>query len=179
MPPPRLINPRSASQQAFLRRLGMALAATGAVFMIVGFVDFFSAFGGSNQPSKFWCFFVGLPLLAIGIGMLKFGYMGAVARYMAGEAAPVMKDTFNYMAEGTRDGVRDIASAVGEGLRGEGAETTATCRKCGHANAADANFCDECGSAMATSTRCRSCGESNDTDAKFCDNCGQLLTANG
>jgi hypothetical protein len=157
----------------------MALAASGGIFMIVGFVDFFSAFGGSNQPSKFWCFFVGMPLLFFGLVMLKFGYMGAVARYMAGEAAPVMKDTFNYMARGTREGVRDIASAVGEGLRGEGAETAVSCHKCGHANDGDANFCDECGSALASSTRCSSCGESNDADAKFCDSCGQSLTASG
>ena len=77
--PVRLINPKSPGQQAVLRKLGFTLAAVGTIFMAVGFVDYFSAFGGSNPPSRFWCFFVGMPLLFFGMVMLKFGYMGAVA----------------------------------------------------------------------------------------------------
>lgn len=172
----RPINPGSTGQRTVLRNLGFVFAATGAIFVIVGFVDFFSAFG-RDRPSRFWCFFVGMPLLGVGVGMLKFGYMGAVTRYMAGEAAPVMKDTFNYMAEGTREGIRDVAEAVGRGLRGETSGAPVACQKCGHVNDSDANFCDECGTALTSGKSCASCGESNDADAKFCDRCGQSLAA--
>ena len=113
--------------------------------------------------------------------MTAWGFMGAVFRYQAAEIAPVGKDTFNYLAAGTKDGVKTVAGAIGAGLseglggREPAAATQARrCHKCGADNDADAKFCDRCGAALAK-TACPGCGEVNDPDAKFCDNCGREL----
>lgn len=152
---------------------GAICLAAGGLCIVFGLVDFFMAFG-KGMPERPWLFFVGIPLLWLGAALLVAGWMGAWARYQAGEAAPVAKDTFNYMAEGTQDGVRTLASAVGEGLRGEGvAEGGVPCPQCDHLNDADAKFCDDCGAAMRTT--CPGCETPNDPDARFCDNCGTRL----
>ena len=66
---------------------------------------------------------------------------------MADEVVPVGKDVVNYMADGTQDAVRTVASAVAEGLHagspGQEAHSV-LCRKCNTANEASANFCKGC-----------------------------------
>ena len=57
--------------------------------------------------------------------MCLFGFVGAFARYMAAEQAPVAKDTVNYMAENTQDAVRTVARVAAQGVtegiqRGQG-----------------------------------------------------------
>src|SRR5262245_63920129 len=47
------------------------------------------------------------------------------------------------------------------------------CARCHRENAADAAFCDECGTRLDTA--CPSCGEPNRAAAKFCRKCGQGL----
>jgi membrane protease subunit (stomatin/prohibitin family) len=106
----------------------------------------------------------------------QFAFFGAVARYMAGEAAPVGKDTFNYMAHGTRDGIRDVTSAIREGLTGEtDPNGQIRCSSCQHPNDAEAKFCEQCGYQLTTTRLCSHCDCENDVDAKFCDNCGKPL----
>ena len=133
--------------------------------------------------------FIGFPLMFAGLVMTMFGYAGKMARYQAAEIAPVQKDTFNYMADGTKDGVRTVANAAGEGLVGgfaagglTGAGAAAAdsqpgvrCHKCNFVETADAKFCSKCGAAMEKSKPCPACNELNDPDAKFCDNCGEAL----
>jgi len=51
----------------------------------------------------------------IGLVMCKFAFMGKVARYAAGELAPVGKDTFNYLAKETKVGVTDVSEAFYDG----------------------------------------------------------------
>ena len=117
-------------------------------------------------------------MLAVGIGICKFAFMGRVARYVANEVAPVGKDTFNYMASGTKDSVRDLAAAVGDGLRSSGSAESAPrirCHKCDAENEIDAKFCNHCGAAQGKSKECSSCHELNDHDARFCDNCGRRI----
>ena len=48
--------------------------------------------------------------------MCMFGFMGALARYVSAEQAPVAKDTINYLAEGTQDAVRTVARAAAQGV---------------------------------------------------------------
>jgi RNA polymerase subunit RPABC4/transcription elongation factor Spt4 len=105
------------------------------------------------------------------------GFMGAVSRYVAGESAPVAKDTFNYMADGTKDGVKKVATAVGEGLAagGIGKPVQLRCHKCNELNDAESKFCKQCGTSLLKSKACPACNELNDPDAKFCDNCGRAL----
>lgn len=92
------INPGHETARTFLRIVGPLVLAGGGFFMLVGLVSFFSAFGGGGPPRLFGCSFVGMPLLFVGSVMTKFGFMGAIIRYQAGEVAPIGKDTFNYMA---------------------------------------------------------------------------------
>jgi len=172
------INPGHGAARGFLRVAGPVVLIIGLIFAIVGLVDFFSAFGGSGPPTKFWCLFVGMPLIFVGLVMTSAGFMGAMARYSAQENAPVGVDTFNYAARNTQQGVRQIAGAIGAGLRDAGPGGGAAkvrCHKCNKENDADAKFCDECGAALMKSAACPGCGELNDPDARYCDNCGRSL----
>ncbi len=169
------INPKHGSVRQVLRIAGPLAAGVGVLLMAIGVGSFFLSFGGGGPPRFFWCAFLGMPILFVGAVMCMFGFIGALARFQAGEVAPVGKDTFNYLAEGTKGGVQTLATAVGAGLtKGmAGTDGAAPCPKCGHSNNADAKFCDECGASI--STACPSCGQVNDHDAKFCCNCGSKL----
>ena len=201
------LDPDHAAKRRFLRVLGPLLILVGLICLVSGFKSTFvdgpsrfmareSPFPGqspgfdgmlfrqkSSSPfGRFWLMFVGMPLLGIGVIVTVLGYKGAVARYAAGELAPVAKDTVNYMANGTRDSVRTIASAIGEGLRGSAAGadsdsqvTVVRCHKCNAENDSGAKFCSQCGAALQKSKACLSCNELNDPDARFCDNCGKGL----
>lgn len=187
----RPINPNADAQRSGLRTIGLILTVVGAIFMIVGIGSFFSSMNSAMTstptfgelpagPDKFWCAFVGMPLLGIGIGMLKYGYMGKAARYVAGEIAPVATDTMKYAANETRDSVRDLASAVSEGLRKEpktdDGPAMVACPQCNHMNDHDARFCDMCGTAMPGPKTCGQCNKVNDADARFCSGCGSTLS---
>ncbi len=102
--------------RSFLRIAGPLFALAGVVFVAIGLISFFSAFGGFEPPKFFWCIFAGMPLLFAGIVMSQYGYFGAVARYIAAESAPVARDAVNYMAEGTKEAVKTVAGAVAEGV---------------------------------------------------------------
>jgi hypothetical protein len=173
---PRHLDPGHEERRATLRVVGPVVLGIGLLFTLVGFGSFFSSFGSFGPPRYFWCAFVGLPLLALGSAICRFAFMGAVTRYMANEVAPVGKDVVNYMADGTKDAVRDVATAIGEGLassRGEHDVEVVRCHKCNETNRATARFCNNCGESLSKSVACSKCGELNDPDARFCDNCGQ------
>lgn len=109
------INPNHQKEKSFLKTLGPLILFVGICFIAVGMISFFSSFGSFSPPKYFWCSFVGMPVMFVGIVMTKFGYMGKVARYTAAEVAPVGKDTFNYMAKETQEGVSHITQAIREG----------------------------------------------------------------
>lgn len=171
----RLQHPAHPTHQSFLRKLGVVLTGGGAVFALIGFVSFFSAFGGGGTPELFWCAFVGLPLLGVGTALLKMGYLGAVARYTAGEVAPVATDAVHFMAGETRAAVQQVAAAVGAGLRGEAA---LACAKCQHGNAAGARFCSQCGTSLQPAN-CSKCQAATTPGARFCSACGAAVVAAG
>jgi len=110
------LDPKHSTTRLVLRALGPTIAAFGLLFAVIGFGSFFSSFGTFGPPRYFWCAFVGLPLLFVGVAMAMFVFLGSYTRYVIGETAPVHKDTFNYLAEGTQQGVRTVAKALGEGL---------------------------------------------------------------
>jgi hypothetical protein len=113
-------NLESSTHQAtktFLRVVGPLLVVAGLVLMATGMISFFRAFGGFEPPRLFWCCFVAVPVLFVGLVMSKFGYLGAVIRYLASESAPVAKDTINYLADGTKDAVKTVARSVAEGVQ--------------------------------------------------------------
>lgn len=178
MPEKHEINPNHAGVRDLLRVIGPLLMFVGGVCILVAGIDFFSVMasglhgGMSGGPKLFWLFFVGMPLLAIGGMMSQFAFMGAVARYVAEETAPVAVDTANYVGKASAPGITAIARAISEGL--EGTEASRACPACGTGNDAEARFCDACGHALGNRV-CPSCKQENDPEARFCDGCGTAL----
>jgi hypothetical protein len=119
----QLQSPEQTTIRTLLRVGGGAIFALGAIFTAIGLISFFSTFANAGSPGSdfgppryFWCAFIGLPMLAAGTFMLKFGFLGAFTRYVAGEAAPVAKDMVNYLGENTEPGVKAVAKSVAEGV---------------------------------------------------------------
>jgi ribosomal protein L40E len=171
------IDPRHQQIRNVLRIVGPGVLVAGLILTGIGLLSFFSSFGSFGPPRDFWCAFLGLPLMAVGAALTQFAYLGAIARYSSGEVAPVGKDTFNYMAEGTSEAVRTMAHAVGQGLSSGARGTEAVgghCPKCDAPNPADARFCDRCGASLEDKS-CPRCGSRNDSAAKFCNQCGGQL----
>jgi hypothetical protein len=146
------LDPKHTSTRQTLRVLGPTVAGIGVLLIVIGIGSFFASFGSFGPPRYFWCAFLGMPLLFAGLVLSGFAFQGAMARYQAGEVAPVAKDTLNYLAEGTQEGARTMAAAMGEGLA---------------TGLADAE---------KTGNRCPRCSQFNDADAKFCKHCGAGLT---
>jgi hypothetical protein len=137
-PPPGLRN--QAGVRTLFRVLGPVVVGVGVVFVVLAGIDFFgsmSSFG--DEPTRFWMFFVGLPLLAVGGWLTMAGFMGAGARYTASEYAPVLKDTAGYLSDGR--GILGVGRAQAPTAPAAGPY----CRQCGARNDADARFCDSCG----------------------------------
>lgn len=155
-----------------LRVIGPLVVLVGFVFAAIGIGSFFSSFGSFEPPRYFWCAFIGLPMIAFGGTICQFAFLGKIARYTAGEVAPVGKDVANYMMHGTKDAVREVAGAIGEGLRGE--TVTIVCGACKTENDPGSNFCKGCGARIAVRD-CPACGKANDADARFCGGCGVAL----
>ncbi len=117
------VNPNHKSQKSGLRGWGIALIIVGAIFSLIGLGSFFSSFGSFESPKYFWCCFIGLPMLGIGITLVKYSYLGKITRYIAGETAPPIKDAFNYLAENTQDGMKTIASNLKQGSNDQDEKT--------------------------------------------------------
>lgn len=164
------INPGHEKVRSTMRIVGPLLALVGLACIVVAMVDFFGAFNSFDRgPRLFWLAFLGMPLLFVGVSLCMFAFMGAVTRFAAQEQAPVAADTFNYMADETREGVRAVAGAVREGFSGDGCR----CEACGAVNDSGAKFCDACGVPLAKV--CAGCGIENDAGARYCDGCGVAL----
>lgn len=98
------MEPPFETQNSIIRnilRVGAILALpAGAIFSAIGLIDFFGAFSGQGFPTKFWCVFIGFPLLALGSFCFKAGFLRAVTGYVAGESAPAVREAVEYVAEG-------------------------------------------------------------------------------
>ena len=140
------------SVRSGLRVGGGILVAVGGILTLAGIGDFFGSMNSQSMPTHFWMAFIGLPMVGIGMRMLKGGFLGTTTRYVAGEVAPTVKDTLGYVGIGAQQAI---------------------CAKCGGTNPVDAKFCDHCGAAL--SIGCPSCGHVNEADAAFCAECGKPL----
>ena len=114
----------------FLRIAGPLTLLVGLVCVVVATASLFGAFGNNSfgPPKFFWLAFVGLPLMFVGTVMTSAGFMGAVLRYQAGEAAPVAADTANYVVGETKDAIKTASKAVAEGVV-EGIEAARTSQR--------------------------------------------------
>lgn len=138
---------QQAGVRNVFRVLGLVLTPVGVILVALGFyrfVTFNPSIGQSEGPDGFFLFIGGGILAVVGFGLLNAGFMGAAARYGAGETMPVVKDSAAYLSDG--EGV------VGVGRTVDDAPTTTAgpfCRSCGVRNDPDARFCDGCGNALA------------------------------
>lgn len=139
-----------------LRTAGPIVLAIGLVLLVVGLVDFFSAFGGHGPPTRFWAAFVGLIVTGVGAQMTSAGFGREILKFQARQARP---------------GVRDFTSAVREGWDGG---DVARCPECGEPIGEGDRFCDNCGLEITAERLC-ACGHRNDAGARFCSACGQPL----
>lgn len=147
------IDPKHSVSRLVLRMLGPSIAGVGLLLTVIGFGNLVSSFGSFEPPRYFWYAFVGMPLLFVGAAMSMFGFLGTFARYVSGEAAPVQKDAFNYLAEGAQEGVRTVSTAIGEGLAAgmrNDRNVGKPCLRCHHDNDLDAKFCKNCGTSLIT-----------------------------
>jgi hypothetical protein len=112
----RLEQPAQNSIRTSLRIAGPLFLLTGVVCLIIAIASMFSGSNDFGPPRLFWLAFVGIPLLFVGTVLSMYGFMGAVARFIAGESAPVAADTVNYMAEETKGAVETVAKAAAKGI---------------------------------------------------------------
>jgi len=144
----QFVTPEHIQVRNTLRVAGPIIFSIGLILAIISFVDMVTARG---EPTLFWLGFIGLPLMFVGGSLSMYGFMGAMTRYAMREGAPVSAQTFNYMAEETRDGIKTSASALASGLReGFAPQEKIFCTQCGRESDADAKFCKYCGKAMVS-----------------------------
>ena len=122
---------RQSSMRFMFRVAAVVVLGLALYFVVVGFRDLLTS---DDEPQKFWMLFVGIPMLAVGGWLAMAGFGGAAARYVAGEGAPVARDSLDYLTRTHRD-----------------TEPTGGpyCRACGTRNDAAASFCDSCGKSIA------------------------------
>lgn len=135
---------------------GLALTAMGAYSFLTFEPQLSPSDPGPAFPPDFWMAVVGLPLLAAGGALLMWGYMGEITGYQATELSPAIETGSQALGRGLSSGMQPVA-----------------CPDCGEENAADARYCDGCGTALART--CAECGDLNDPDARYCDACGAKL----
>jgi hypothetical protein len=128
--------------RSFFRVGGALVLLVGLACTVAGMVSFFAATSSFEGPQHFWLCFVGLPLMAVGGWMLQAGFLGAAARYVAGESAPVVRDTAAYLSRG-----RGVLG-IGRDEQDPATRSGPYCSKCGVRNDADARFCDACGNPL-------------------------------
>ncbi len=143
-PGPGLRN--QAGARTFFRVLGIVLTPVGVVVFVWGLTKVFGDTGFEGpEPSHIVAFIGGLPLIGFGLMALNVGFLGAAARYGAGETMPVVRDSASYLTDG--EGILGVGRTVDDGPRST--VTGPYCRACGVRNDADARFCDGCGASLA------------------------------
>ena len=130
---------RNRSTRNVLRVLGFVLLAAGLYLVVTGGMQFLDDMNSSDVdsgPGSILRLGAGGFLCVFGLGALNAGFLGAQARYAAGETMPVVKDSAEYLSDG-------------EGVLGIGRTAGPFCSKCGVRNDGDARFCDGCGAQLS------------------------------
>lgn len=152
-----------------LKKYGKTITTIGVILFAIAILSFFSAMQGGGMPRYFFLGFIGLPMIGIGSAMLRYGYMGEVARYTSSEVAPVAKDTINYMLDETKENVADFVQTI----KGKEQKEKLTCPYCHDLVEQDEVFCDKCGRKLHKV--CQSCGTKHFSTSEFCKKCGKRL----
>jgi len=132
---PRFRN--QAGMRTVFRVVGVLSMGAAVVLIGMALADFFATMSSDSMdaPSRFWMFFLAVPLFFIGAVCLNAGFGGAGFRYAAGETAPVLKDSVRY--------VLDDAPATSSGQ-----PAFRPCPSCGAATSSGARFCASCGATV-------------------------------
>lgn len=161
-----------------LKIIGFILLGCGIILDIIFFVDLFSSMSSFNQPTLFFCGFIGLPITGIGIMLLQIGFRREISNYMKNEGVPVINDA----AQELKPAVKAVTEAVKETVKDENAkgenngtqtEQPTVCPSCGKENQPKNNFCDGCGAQLYKV--CPKCGARQEVGDAFCGNCGCKL----
>ncbi len=161
-------------KKSIFKVVGLIVLGLGLYLVISGFISFFQLSNSFDSEPKIGLVFAGMPLLFIGLILTSLGFMGDVARYQAGEMAPVGKDVVNYMVDGTKESMTTVAKAIHDGMNSTH-DASIKCPHCFTENETEAKFCKNCGKSLASDKVCRICHEKNESDAKYCDHCGNPL----
>lgn len=150
----RLQTEQQNSIRAFFRLMGPFIFLVGVICVIGGLASFFSSFGSFEAPHYFWLCFIGMPLMFVGGILSNLGFMGAVARYIAGESAPVAVDTVNYVADETKGAIETVAQSAAKGVvegigEGRAVGQKSFCPQCGKSVENEFKFCPQCGNSLA------------------------------
>jgi len=160
------IDPGHAERRQKLSTVSVVMLLVGLAFLLYGFYEFSRGF--FRPTSEFFadpnrvmdedrssgftgiiCIFLGAVGAMFGARGLFFARAGSILRYAAAETAPVAKDTVNYLADETTEGVEKVAAAITRGAKkGSGAPSEVVkvrCRACGYLESEDAKFCSGCG----------------------------------
>jgi hypothetical protein len=133
----------------FFRVAGIILFGAGVLMIVLGFMALFGAMNDDSfgPPKQFFLAFVGMPVTAVGGWCLQAGFMGAGARYAAGETMPVVRDSAAYLTNG--EGILGVGRTVDAAPAQQSGRTGPFCSKCGVRNDEGASFCDACGASLA------------------------------
>ena len=139
--------PRQPAVRTFFRAVGALVVGLGVVVFLWGLLNVFGD-SGFDPPAgvHIAAFIGGLPLIGIGLMCLQAGFLGAAARYGAGETMPVVKDSAAYLTDG--EGLLGVGRTVDDPVT-QRAGTGPFCHACGRRNDEDARFCDGCGTSLS------------------------------
>jgi hypothetical protein len=138
--------------RALLIIIGFILLIIGIPLVIVGFSsflqlqsDFFSLSFEENSAlstQAFGSLVPGMFLVIIGAGVLRFGFIGRVSKYIADETGPAISSVSESITRGVKEGGGiDITVHSESNIR-------IKCRNCGTLNDENATYCDNCGSQL-------------------------------
>lgn len=105
-------SPRHTQSRNVLRVLGLMGLLIGISLVMVRFASFFRAFGSFGTPKYFWCAFIGFPIIALGLVLLKMGFLGVAAAYVSDEVAPVLGKAAGYIGSEVAAGIHSTESAA-------------------------------------------------------------------
>ena len=130
-----------------------SLTAIGAILMVIGIIILLAAATSLTTPtsdpfdfaanqarmnSSFVTAAIGMILLAVGFGALKFGMIRPVTTYVASQASPAIERVSEAAAEGLKKGF-GANPVTGESV------VKVKCRNCGYLENEDAMYCGKCG----------------------------------
>ncbi len=145
--PPAL--PDQSARRTLIRVVGVVLLVGGLGLAAYGFATFVGGMSAdsideSGSGRSLLLFGGGAFAAVVGFGFANLGFMGAAARYGAGETMPVLRDSAAYLTDG--QGLLGVGRTVDDPLPAE--RSGPSCGRCGLRNGAGARFCNACGSAL-------------------------------